>query len=243
MKKILTALLFLGRLCSNQETISGIMITGKDLYHVPLALRSIQSFQEQTYPFKHLIIINDGEFTFGSAENITEIKLKTKHSLGALRNIGLNILPLNGLWVQWDDDDWHHPKFIQEQYDILEKEQVDAVCCLHQVQYAFQINSTWKIHCLIPGTIMCRKKEDIFYPEWIRGEDSLFLTEYQKKYKVIGWENPSYYYIRFIHEHNTWDENHFQLKKKTKNIWNLSTEEQNYLEKILEDYWLNMNLS
>ena len=224
------------------ETIYAVMITGKDDFHKKLAERSIQSFLEQTYPNKHLIIVNDGNYSLGyiNKELITEIKLDKKYVLGALRNIGIKQIPENGIYFQWDDDDWHHPDIMKKQYEYMQKNSADGCILLSQVMYCFKINAAWistrKHGNGIEGTIMCKKKEDIFYPEDAKSEDSVFLKDFKKKYKLIVWDNPAFYYLRFVHGHNTWDEEHFKLKNFEKNQWLISQEAINYLSQIVPLY-------
>lgn len=219
-----------------EERIYGVMITGKDHYHHPFALCSVRSFLEQTYPNKHLLIINDGEQSFDGfdKELVTEIKLKEKKVLGALRNIALDALPENALWIQWDDDDWHHPKAIEEQYRYLVEQGADLCCMRAQIQYSFQIDSAWEVNRSIEGTILSRKKGDMFYPEIAKGEDTGYIQRFRKKYPIAKWENPPHYYIRFIHGHNTWHEDHFGLRFRAKHKWDIENTE--YLREVLRNY-------
>lgn len=224
----------------NPEKIYGVMITGKDDFHKSLAEKSIQSFLQQTYPNKHLIIVNDGNYSLGhlNKEVITEIKLDKKHVLGELRNIGIKQIPENGMYLQWDDDDWHHPDLMAKQYKYIKTHSADGCILMSQVRYCFKTNAAWTTSRKsgIEGTIMCRRKEGILYPEDAKGEDSIFLKDYKKKYKLIKWDNPEFYYLRFVHGHNTWDENHFKLEKFKKNEWSISEAAINYLSEIVPLY-------
>jgi glycosyltransferase involved in cell wall biosynthesis len=252
MKKIfvMSAILLYGSLLNSTtkmqninkkpEEIYAVMITGKDDFHKSLAEKSIQSFLLQTYPNKHLIIINDGNYSLGDSkcDLITEIKLDKKHILGALRNIGIKQIPKNGIYVQWDDDDWHHPDLMAKQYNYMMSKTADGCILQREVMYCFHANVAWvsspdngKI-----GTIMCRMKGDVFYPELAKAEDDVFLSDYQKKYKVVTWNNPPLYYLRFVHGHNTWDDEHFNIKRFRKNTWLLPESARCYLSKIVPLY-------
>lgn len=222
------------------EKIYAVMITGKDDFHKNLAEKSIQSFLQQTYPNKHLIIVNDGDYSLGhlNKELITEIKLDKKHILGVLRNIGISYIPENGIYFQWDDDDWHHPDIMEKQYKFMKKKSADACILIKQVVYCFKINSAWitSRSSGIEGTVMCRKKRDILYPEAAKSEDSVFLKNYKKKYKLVKWDNPEYYYLRFVHGHNTWDDNHFKLERFKEGEWLISKEAMEYLAEVVPLY-------
>lgn len=227
---------YIGFLHSN-EMIYALMITGKDKYHERLAMSSIRSFLKQTYPYKKLIIVNDGTYSFRHLNDprIIEIQIKKGKTLGELRNTSLDQVPKEGIWIQWDDDDWHHPNCIEEQYSVLKKKKADAVMLKNQVRYSMQKNSAWKetVKCGIAGTIMARKIEGLKYPKKKKGEDSDFGNVYLTKHKLIVWNNPALYYLRFIHGHNTWGPEHFILNSKRSNIWDISNQEKTYLKKVL----------
>ncbi len=224
--------------CFGSETITAIMITGKTPFHLPFARLSIASFLEQTYPHKCLLIVNDGETLLGPFEShsIVEIKLDRKYNLGQLRNIGLDCIAENALWIQWDDDDWHHPQIIEEQYEFLISQNADLCCLKKQVQYAFAINGAWETRHTLFGTAMGRKKRDLKYPEIALSEDAIYFDAYAKKYRIAQWNNPPHYYLRLIHGHNSWDDRHFHLEKKRRDEWCISEESKNYLRSILPLY-------
>ena len=232
-------LIFLPILPQNTEMIYAIMITGKDAYHEPLAQNAVCSFLEQTYPHKHLIIINDGDYTLNyEYEEITEIKLERKHTLGTLRNIGLAELPEESVWIQWDDDDWHHPKLMEEQYQYFLQQKAEMCLLRNQIQYAFIKNSSWVLSLAhgIAGTMMCRKKKDIHYQPVSKGEDTQFYCAYKNSFKVVIWDNLDFYYIRFIHGKNSWDNSHFNLNTKVNGIWVIYMLAKNYLSNVLNLY-------
>src|SRR5262249_20150162 len=153
-------------------------------FHHRLALRSIDSFLAQTYSRKHLLIVNDGEqsFDFLNSSLATELKLDRKYTLGELRNIALDWLPENALWIQWDDDDWRHPNLIEEQTHYLLSQKADLCCLTSQIQYAFSIDAAWEVRRPLEGTILCRKKENMAYPPIPKGEDTIFFCLYEKNY-------------------------------------------------------------
>ena len=222
------------------EKIYAIMITGKDEHHFNLANNSIQSFLEQSYPNKELVIINDGEYNFDHIQDdrVREIHLNRKYPLGSLRNIGLEAIPKNAVWMQWDDDDWHHPEVMKRQYDYMISNGADMCLLSNQVQYCFRIDSAWVLSRRgIPGTVMCRNKKDIRYPLLNKDEDTQFYRDYRKKYKASWFQNPPHLYLRFIHGSNTCDEEHFGIAYRKENSWNLDEISAAYLSKILHQYF------
>lgn len=225
----------------SNEPIYAVMITGKDIYHKKLAICSIESFKRQTYNNKHLIIINDGTYSLKDycESNIKEIKLKTRRSLGELRNIGLKSVPKDAIWVQWDDDDWHHEKLIEEQCNFMKQHKADGVILKNQVQYSTKKSSAWRTSRSngIEGTIMMRRCGNIHYPKKAKGEDTIFIKAIRKKHKIIVWPNPDYYYLRFIHGHNTWNENHFSLYNKPKGRLMLNKASKEYLLRTINYFY------
>ena len=237
MMKYIFFLLLSLRLFAN-EMVYGVMITGKDVYHYDLALRSILSFVSQSYENKRLIIINDGEYDFKKITNtsVTEINLKKKLSLGELRNIGLDQLPENAVWIQWDDDDWHHHELIEKQYEFMKQSNVDLTLLKSQVQYAFSKDAAWVKTKLNPGTIMCRNKKELRYPLWKKREDSKFYHLYNSAYSTKIWENSPFLYIRMIHGHNTWSDHHFKLDKRVTGARKIDNASIDYLKDVIRIY-------
>lgn len=99
------------------------MITGKDAAHLQLAIMSAQSFFNQTYPSKVLVVINDGssyqlapllnnpcliELIVPPPPEGSSYYASERLTLGQLRNIGLEAIPRLAVWVQWDDDGGCH---------------------------------------------------------------------------------------------------------------------------------------
>jgi hypothetical protein len=98
------------------ETIIGVMITGKDAAHAKFAEQAADNFFNQTYPSKALVVINDSPlYRLAPLFNnpcLIELNATTynptgqleRWSLGTLRNLGLAVVPSSAVWVQWDDD-------------------------------------------------------------------------------------------------------------------------------------------
>ena len=129
---------------SSGEPIYGLMITGKDAFHAILARNAIHSFLSQTHGNRYLIIVNDGDFRFDvraiPRDRIAQIQLSDRQVLGALRNRSLESVPDGALWVQWDDDDWHHPDLMAHQDAVLVESGAGTCFLRHQIKYAF---SAW----------------------------------------------------------------------------------------------------
>ena len=188
------------------------MITGKDECRKHFAHVAIENFKRQDYPYKKLVIINHGKFNV--IEN--EIKIdedmfefhveKTKDvSLGDLRNIGLEMVPLNALWITWDDDDWRHDTFLSYLFTQLKESQSDCITFSNRIEYNTKNRFVWLMHLKKRFFIMLVPKDSRFmYLSKDTGEDLDFIDFYEKHYKckVLRANNPNLY-IRLVHVNNT----------------------------------------
>ena len=181
--------------------------------------RAIETFVQQTYPNKELVIVtDDGE---DHKKQLME-KLKgvnafvhcvTKgKTLGELRNISSDVA--NGEIVcQWDDDDFYHPKRIDVQVEPFRTGKKSVSFLEAQI---FWFPHTSEIYIRddrkpIPGTIAYVKNEMKYrYPELSKGEDDELMRKI-----LIGnrWVSIPRYdlYVRVFHGSNTWHEGHHRV--------------------------------
>lgn len=225
------------------EPIFALMITGKDKFHARFASNAILSFLAQSYGNRFLIVINDGEYRFDlknvPLDRIRQIQLNGNHpELGTLRNMSLDRVPEEGVWIQWDDDDWYHPDLIAKQYEMLETHKATACFLRYQVKYAFSVNSGWADYFPggFAGTLMARKRRNLRYDDISKGEDSIFCRSLKQSNDWIAWDNPPHYYLRFIHGRNTWNDEHFQLSRRTPNQRTMLIKSAEYLDSVLSLY-------
>ena len=191
------------------EPIYAFMITGKDPVRLPLAQMAVNSFAQQSYPNKKLVIVDDGGFEFDlDGLDAEHVRVERGMTLGELRNVSLDAVPDGAVWVQWDDDDWRDPTCIAEQYDQLGD--AGAVVLKNQIQFLVRAGRSWVVtrKSGIEGTIMARKNH-VRYPPMKRSEDSVFRDRMKRAVKWRVWDNPAWQYIRLIHGANTWPEGHF----------------------------------
>jgi len=202
--------------------VSCLMVTANRLH---IANRAIKCFADQLYPNKELIIVDDGEENYNSILNnyskldIKYIKIEKQqnNTLGYLRNCSLESATGDYI-VQWDDDDWYHPKRLEIQAEILNNG-YDA-CCLSativHISSKEYMNHPFigQLRGGIPGSIMHKKCDNIRYSKLSREEDSYYLKEWSKKRLYIFDTSFNYLFIRSYHGDNTWDIEHFQRRLK-----------------------------
>ncbi|EDQ88146.1 uncharacterized protein MONBRDRAFT_9465 [Monosiga brevicollis MX1] len=236
-----------------------LMVTGKDKAHEYLARKSMASFAAQTMRHKVMVVINDSpDYSLVgppsdwlaatlpnmpesevSAACVVEIRVEPrKFTLGELRNIGINAVPVQGTWVQWDDDDWHERQYMRLKYDYMVDKHADAITLRTQVRFILEKNSSFAfvLHggshtnshgdldppavspTGIEGTIMVHKAPTlapIQYPAESREEDTFYLDTLKAKgFKMVVWEeNPVWIYFRLYHGINTWDAKHYMINE------------------------------
>lgn len=220
--------------------ITCVMVTGKTPFHAQLAARAIQCFRDQTYPAdrRELCIVNDGSTSLVSLitpedTNIREIGViqfvpgEKRHSLGELRNTGLEFG--EGDWfMQWDDDDWHHPERMHRQWAAAEAAGgTHCVLLTDQLRYCVPTNCA-RQHTEpvgIAGTILHPRTTER-YPALAKGEDSEFwLKTWGEKGRILldNRQMPELY-VRFWwgDTTNTWGEQKL-MRELTglKNTWTL----------------------
>ena len=241
------------------------MITGKSPEHEKLARLSVKSFIDQTYSNKKLLIINDGVYSLSdlNCDEVKEIRVDNsdkKLKLGGLRNIPFQHLSKTDIWTQWDDDDYRHPKLLEEQYEFLTSGNYD-VCYLEAFTWYF-----WELNharvTRVPGqTIGSAMFRGIHaeYSNDAKSEDYEYIFDKLKeKLKlnigVIKECHPNRY-LYFIHGGNTWHDVQFMtnpyevrktrvrwqienFKRENTNKWKVDEETEQYLKRILPLYGL-----
>ena len=191
-----------------------------------LVRRAVRCYQQQTYPRKELVVVDDGEEDLSGIlsvlpeEEVRYIKLERHpdNVLGALRNRALDEARGDYL-VQWDDDDWYHPERIARQVAVLEQG-FDA--CTLSGSLMHLDDPVFYCHPYvgylpdgIPGSIMHRRNEHIRYPEMRRAEDTVYLKAWieQGRYTRLP-RTEVYLFIRCFHGANTWEKKHFLTRMR-----------------------------
>lgn len=201
--------------------------------------KSFQCYQDQTYPNRELIIVNEGppEYQQQLAERVRhrhDVRLgflQGQYTLGALRNIAVG-LSFGDLWVQWDDDDFNMPQRLAIQARYLLRHPKAKACFLSdQLHYYFPTKqlfwNNWKLHSggqkrfgAIPGTILAHRDFSFCYPssgDWAcAGEDSILVGNACRvdPSQVVLLPDQGYMHIYSYHGKNVWDvEHHLKISE------------------------------
>jgi glycosyltransferase involved in cell wall biosynthesis len=196
--------------------ISAIMLT-KNRFN--FFKQSVFNFITQTYEFKELIIINNGnwlykkrvdEFLKSVNANIKHIKIKHK-TIGEMRNVGIQNSEGDYIIV-FDDDDFHHNSQMEYQIDICLKSNVDATLLRNFVATYKNERYLCSINHGLEGTMLFRNPRDtIKYSGINQGEDTFFRKSLiENKYNIIVLDNPHELYEYRFHGNNTVSAKHFK---------------------------------
>lgn len=170
----------------------------------------IRCFEQQTYPKRELVIVQGAPWPDKLPEvpGVRFIR-HDKDVLGAVRNFG--VAKTKGEYIIiWDDDDWHAPERIDEQFEKLE---VSEASILKQVVLIDTVKKQAYLsgHRRWEGTLMANRKklEQNPYSTTQRGSDTPVLV----KLNECGGINPVnrndlYGYV--IHGQNNWDRSHYE---------------------------------
>ena len=97
---------------------------------------------------KSSLLLMMGNYTlkdYIESDVITEYKIEKGLDLGGLRNLSLDKVPEGEIWVQWDDDDFHHPQCVEYMYSSLKENNLEAVTLGQQVQFSFKKSAGWVV--------------------------------------------------------------------------------------------------
>ncbi len=184
---------------------------------VPLAL---QSFLNQDYPNRELIIVDDGaepveELTDG-VPRVHYIRLSGRASIGAKRNLACQRAQ-GGIIAHWDDDDWYSPDRLRYQAVPILTGQADLTGLENAFVMQLPDGDFWTtqpdlhrkmfVGDVHGGTLVYRRElldHGIRYPEISLGEDAWLLQRAVRAGKrLIRLSNPGVFvYVR--HGRNAW---------------------------------------
>jgi len=210
--------------------ISCLMVTRDRL---SLVKRAIQSYADQTWPSRELLIVTDGTPRFRTAveafvkaENIGNVRFVVPERddlpLGALRNISMNEA-CGEIVCQWDDDDASHPDRLATQAQHMMSSGARASFMTDHLQHRADQRSVFWIDWtarntiqgmmrLAPGTLMMFADSRFRYPEdgdfARRGEDSVLLSQIIANVPIAELTGFGHLYLYEWHGRNTFPKEH-----------------------------------
>lgn len=188
-----------------------------------LLARSIRSFESQTYPYKRLVVIADGDpdyirrlrFVVGPKHQLIAVQWSGV-PLGRLRNIALDSCKDDFATAQWDDDDQYHPERLDRQMSGIITchasflgDQLHYLADTNEVYWTDWSHSAKSKDQIIPGTIVA-KVSDLRYPSDDRKHEDSHLRDEILARKLpihLVW-GKGWLYLRTYHGKNTWERSH-----------------------------------
>ncbi|WP_299261512.1 glycosyltransferase family 2 protein [uncultured Aquimarina sp.] len=191
------------------ETVSCIMPTYNRSQFVGEA---IQRFLSQNYPFKELIIADDGnesiEHSIPDHPEIKYFRLTERMTIGAKRNFCCKKAS-GEIIVHWDDDDWYASDWLQHQVSALHSSGAD-ICGLSQLYfYNPETQKAWKYQypkeqkAWVAGATMSYKKKVWQHHQFQDiniGEDAVFAWQWGVNVKSHTYEKG---FVATVHSANT----------------------------------------
>ena len=193
-------------------TVHCVMVTGRDDARVRLARVSMANFLAQTHPNKSLIIVNEHPELTVTQEVIPGVielhydRTAPGASLGGMRNVALDLVPVGDMWVTWDDDDYRHETFLSALVDVAHRENADAVLHMRRFEHNMTTGFTWGYERREGLWIVLATKTagGARYRELDANEDRDIREQIKgAAQRWCVWDNDPHVYIRTIHGRNT----------------------------------------
>jgi hypothetical protein len=210
--------------------ISCLLVTRDRL---SLVKRAIQSYADQTWPNRELLIVTDGTprfrgaiEAFVSAEKVENVRLVVPERddlpLGALRNISMRDAR-GQILCQYDDDDVSHPERLATQALHMMRGGARASFMTDHLQHRADQRAVFWIDWtvgntiqgtmrLAPGTLMMFADPRFLYPEdgdfARRGEDSVLLEQIAANVPIAELSGMGHLYLYEWHGANTFPKEH-----------------------------------
>lgn len=180
--------------------VSAIALIGQS--NIEDVLSCIDCFQQQTYPYKELILVNNAENQFVASElniraqpDVFMIDLPSHSTTGLARNHGLSAS--NGqIIAQFDVDYWHHPNRIETQVAVLAQQEAQISFLSKTLQYSFisgRAGYYTNSRNIILGTMVHIRQNVADYPSHAeKNEEWIFLQGLlnRTKFNPVSLEQP-----------------------------------------------------
>jgi hypothetical protein len=199
----------------SQPLISCLMVTrGRPL----LAQLAIQSFLDQTYPARELVVVDDdpnpqlADWIAAHAHpSVRLVRLPDQGlPLGELRNIAVE--HARGDYVcQWDDDDLYDPVRLEMQLQTLLAARSQA-SVLARWMIWWPLSQRLALSCYRDweGSLLCQRSCLPLYPAQLRtGEDTGLMLELSRRVRLVRIDMPRLY-LYVVHGANTFQAAHFE---------------------------------
>lgn len=139
--------------------------------------RAIEYFLRQDYPFRELIIVDDGAEPVRSLlppdPRIRYTRCDARMSLGAKRNLACE-QARGEILAHWDDDDWQAPHRLSRQVELLEREQADLCGIGSLLVLDPRAGQAWSYRC------------PVFQGFWAAGSSFCYRRSLWERNRFVG---------------------------------------------------------
>jgi glycosyltransferase involved in cell wall biosynthesis len=179
---------------------------------------SVNCFLQQTYGNRELVIVSQAVSNdlraFVDSISSPSSPIEVHHaspdlSLGDLRNMSI-ARSRGDLICQWDDDDLHHPRYLDWMVAFTLANKVGAAflrqCTIWwpaKKMVSHSIRRIWE------NTMIARRPFIPIYPNLARSEDT-YIAQSMARICPYAMVNAPYLYIYVVTGKNTWNEQHMQ---------------------------------
>ena len=181
---------------------------------------SLQSFAEQDYPNRELIIVDDGrdgvEDLVKETSVIRYVYLKKRTSIGEKRNIACS-MARGQIIAHWDDDDWYAPSRIRAQATPLLRGTAELtglhnshILCLPQGEFwgpSDKLHRAMFVGNVHGGTLVYWKRiweQGIRYPHINLAEDAMLIRNSLAKGNRLQAIDNAGVFVYVRHGRNAW---------------------------------------
>ena len=191
-----------------------------------LSRRAVRAFAGQTYPNRELIVLDNGrrpmESILGEVGHLDIRYRRLEHdpatTIGALRNLSLEMVSGDYVFPQWDDDDWVAPGLLARQLDELLRSGADA--CLLPGTVMHIDDPDWFYRpfygMLREGTAILHRRDDsVRFPDMPTRSDTHYKGAWLRRRAVILPRPCASLYVRHQHGGNLWGRDHFLRRMQT----------------------------
>ena len=186
----------------------------------PFIRLALDCFRAQTYPFKELIVLDDGSDCVADLldglPDVKYIRLARRLTIGAKRNLACKEAR-GEIIAQWDDDDWYAPNRLELQAAPLLAGAADMTGLADRLVLLMPAGQFWRttdeLHRrmffgdVVGGTLVYQKSilnENIRYPEINLAEDALLIKQALGRNKRLVRLEDSGAFVYLRHGRNSW---------------------------------------
>jgi glycosyltransferase involved in cell wall biosynthesis len=178
--------------------LSAIMLAGR--VQLEDILACIQCFNDQTYPYKELIIVNNTKTQYEASNleiqaqsNIFILDTPSSLTAGMARNYGISAS--NGqILAQFDPDYWHAPSRLAAQVATMANEKAHICILASALKYSFvsgRASTYQNLKNALLGTMVFSRPAKIDYPDFEHYEEFGILHKMlQNNMRPIAMEKP-----------------------------------------------------